>query len=106
MKRNLYTSLGTRVPMVAISPCAKRHHVSKTQYEFGSTLKFIEQNFDTASLGSTDVRANSIGDVFNFSQAPLKFRPFRAQYPQSFFLRLRPAIPPSVIIKNDGGVPD
>lgn len=70
-----YTSLGMRVPMLVISPYAKRHDVSKTRYEFGSVLKFIEQNFGTSSLGSTDVRANSISDIFNFSQPPTHFVP-------------------------------
>lgn len=101
-----YTSLGMRVPMIVISPYAKHHHVSKTQYEFGSILKFIEQNFAAGSLGSTDVRANSIGDLFDFGQAPKKFQPFHAPYPETFFLQSRPTIPPNLIIKNDGGAPD
>jgi hypothetical protein len=83
-----------------------RHFVSKTQYEFGSVLKFIEQTFGTASLGSTDVRATSIGDVFNFSQQPDRFRPIAAPFDEQFFLRYRPSLPANEIIKYDGGVPD
>lgn len=56
--------LGFRVPMLVVSPAAKRGYVSHTQYEFGSVLKFIEENWSLGSLGSTDVRANSIGDMF------------------------------------------
>jgi phospholipase C len=55
---------GFRVPMIVVSPYAKRGYVSHTQYEFGSILKFIEQNWNLGSLGATDQRANSIGDVF------------------------------------------
>lgn len=57
--------LSFRVPMIVVSPYAKRGYVSHTQYEFGSILKFIEENWNLGSLGSTDQRANSIGDVFN-----------------------------------------
>jgi phospholipase C len=57
--------LGFRVPMIVVSPYAKRGYVSHTQYEFGSILKFIEENWSLGSLGSTDQRANSIGDVFD-----------------------------------------
>ncbi|MGA8534486.1 MAG: alkaline phosphatase family protein [Candidatus Tumulicola sp.] len=101
-----YTSLGMRVPMIVVSPFAKRHYVSKTQYEFGSVLKFIEQNFGTASLGSTDVRANSIVDVFNFGQRPDRFQTIDAPYGESYFLRRQPSRPAQQVIKADGGVPD
>jgi len=36
---------------------------SHTPYEFGSILKFIEQTFDLASLGTTDVRANDLSEL-------------------------------------------
>ena len=102
-----YTSLGMRVPMIVISPYARQHYVSKTQYEFGSVLKFIEQNFGTASLGSTDVRANSIGDIFDFNQSVTRFMPIAAPYPASYFLQHREASPSiGQIIKADGGPPD
>jgi phospholipase C len=76
-----YTSLGMRVPLVVISPYAKHHFVSHTQYEFGSILKFIEQNFGLGSLHSTDARANSIGDVFDFTQRPSVFKAIVAPMP-------------------------
>jgi phospholipase C len=60
--------LGFRVPMIVVSPYAKRGYVSHTQYEFGSILKFIEENWHLGSLGATDVRANSIGDVLELNQ--------------------------------------
>jgi phospholipase C len=60
-----YTSLGFRVPMVIISPYARPHYISHTEYNIGSILKFIEQNFGLGNLGASDVTANSLGDVFN-----------------------------------------
>lgn len=101
-----YTSLGMRVPMIVISPFAKPHYVSKTQYEFGSVLKFIEENFGAGSLGSTDARANSIGDIFDFGQKPGQFQPFAAPYSQSYFFRHRAQPSPEKIIEHDGGIPD
>ncbi len=62
--------LGFRVPMIVVSPYAKRHFVSHTDYEFGSLLKFMEENWNLPSLGghATDRRANSISDMFDFSR--------------------------------------
>ncbi|HZY98430.1 MAG TPA: alkaline phosphatase family protein [Candidatus Baltobacteraceae bacterium] len=77
--------LGFRVPIIVISPYAKTAHVSHTQYEFGSILKFVENTFRLGPLGTTDVRATSIADCFNFDQSPRKFTPIPARLPQSFF---------------------
>lgn len=101
-----YTSLGMRVPMIVISPFAKPHYVSKTQYEFGSVLKFIEQNFGTGSLGTSDVRANSIGDIFNFTQQPQRFETINAPYPASLFLGHRTLPSAQQVIQKTHEVPD
>jgi phospholipase C len=77
--------LGFRVPMIVISPYAKRGYVSHTPYEFGSILKFIERTFDLASLGTTDVRANDLSDCFNFGARPRAFRPIAAKYSADYF---------------------
>ena len=37
-----WVGLGFRVPCIVISPYARVHHVSHTQYEYGSLLKFVE----------------------------------------------------------------
>jgi phospholipase C len=86
-----YTGLGFRVPMLVVSPYAKPGYVSHTQYEFGSILKFVEQTFNLGNLGTTDVRATSIGDVFNFSQPRNKFKCIKAQYSKSYFEHERPS---------------
>ncbi|MGA2760491.1 MAG: alkaline phosphatase family protein, partial [Candidatus Cybelea sp.] len=63
--------LGFRVPMIVISPYAlgggSVNYVSHTQYEFGSILKFIEGTFGLGSLDTTDERATSMVDCFDFS---------------------------------------
>ena len=68
-----YTSLAFRVPMIVISPYAKPHYISHTKYNFGSILKLIEQNFGLGSLGTTDASANSMSDLFDFTQSPNTF---------------------------------
>jgi len=44
--------LGLRVPMLVISPYAKRGYVSGQLYEHNSILKFIERRFELPSLAS------------------------------------------------------
>ncbi|MBV8371740.1 MAG: hypothetical protein JOY69_00640 [Candidatus Eremiobacteraeota bacterium] len=72
-----YEGLGFRVPMIIVSPYAKKGYIAHTQYEFGSILKFIESTFGLGSLGTTDARANNITDAFDFSQQPRKFVPIK-----------------------------
>jgi phospholipase C len=97
-----YTSLGFRVPLIVISPYAKAHLVSHTQYEFGSILKFIEQTFNLGSLHTTDVNAASLSDMFDFTQAP---RPYQAEpTPHAKSCGQSPAM--ETILKNDRGIPD
>jgi hypothetical protein len=55
-------------PSLVISPYAKPGYVSRTEYEQASILKFIEQNWDLGSLGSTDQRATSIRNMFDFTE--------------------------------------
>jgi phospholipase C len=83
--------LGFRVPCLVISPYAivgqssQGGYISSTQYEFGSILRYIEDNFGLGNLGTTDVRANSIGDVFDYSQAARQFKPIGSQYSIRYF---------------------
>lgn len=62
---------GPRVPFLIISPYARKGHISTTQYEFSSVLKFIEERFGLPALGTRDANANDITDSFNFTQTPL-----------------------------------
>jgi phospholipase C len=85
--------LGFRVPMLIVSPYVQPH-VEHTQYEFGSILKFVEDNWNLKSLGTTDVRATSIANAFDFNRAPRRFKTIRAKYARSFFLHQRPSKAP------------
>jgi phospholipase C len=71
--------LGFRVPMLAISPYSKTvGYISHTQYEFGSIVRFVEDNWNLGRLGATDVRATSIADMFDFTRPPRAFVPMPA----------------------------
>ncbi|MGA8299540.1 MAG: alkaline phosphatase family protein [Terriglobales bacterium] len=63
--------LGPRVPLLVVSPYARKGYVSTTQYEFSSVLKFIEERFNLPALSERDASANDITDSFNFNQKPL-----------------------------------
>jgi phospholipase C len=91
-KKYGYGGLGLRVPAIIVSPYALPGHISTTQYEFGSILKYIEQNWNLGSLGTSDVRAKSIIDCFNYKQQPIKFTPIESSLSKSYFLHQRPSL--------------
>ncbi len=62
--------LGPRVPLLMISPYAKRGFVSHSQYEFSSFLAFVEKRFHLKALTSRDAAANDMTDGFDFNQTP------------------------------------
>ncbi len=79
--------LGFRVPLIVISPYAKRHYVSHRRHEFGSILKFTEETFDLGSMNTTDVRSDDLYDCFDFSQQPSPFQKIPAPLHRSYFER-------------------
>ena len=62
--------LGPRVPLLIISPYAKRGYVSHTVYDHTSVLKFIETRYGLQALTARDAAASDILDSFDFEQAP------------------------------------
>jgi phospholipase C len=98
-----YTSLGFRVPLIAISPYARAKYVSSTDYAYGSILKFIEETFGLGSLHTTDATSTSISDMFDLTQKPAPFvnEPLPSQRPCP-----NHGITPQQIVDHDGGVPE
>jgi phospholipase C len=83
-----YDGVGFRVPLLVISPYAKKQHVSHVQYETASVLRFAEDLYGLDQLAAADKRANSpASDCFDFSQKPRPFVPIKAPYPAKFFIR-------------------
>jgi phospholipase C len=66
-----HISLGPRVPTIVISPYARPHFVDRSQLDFTSILKFIEQDFRLPPLTSLDRRAHSLLSSLNVHQKPL-----------------------------------
>jgi len=79
------------VPLIVISPYVPKGTISHTQYEFGSILKYIEQNWGLGSLETTDRRSTSILNIFNYAQSPRKFTPIQSPLSPEFFLREPPS---------------
>lgn len=62
--------LGFRVPLIVISPFAKKGYIDHTQYEFSSMLRFAEDELGLAPLTNRDRMANDMMGAFNFKQSP------------------------------------
>jgi phospholipase C len=77
---------GFRVPMIVVSPYAKPAYISHVQHNFGSILKFMEENFSLPSLGVVDATADDLSDCFDFNQTPIAFQTIRAPLNGAFFL--------------------
>ncbi len=92
-----YDGLGFRVPLLVISPYAKKSYVSHVQYETASVLRFAEDLFGLGQLNAADLRATSpAADCFDFARPPRAFVPIQAPASPEFFLHQA----------NDGRIPD
>jgi phospholipase C len=63
--------LSVRVPLLIISPFAKRGYVSHTVYSVASILRFVEARYNLQPLTDRDGLANDVFDSFDFNQQPL-----------------------------------
>lgn len=78
--------LGARLPLLIVSPYAKKGYVSHVHYEHGSILKFIEDQFGLGRLAASDTRARSPErDCFDFARPPRKFVPIPAPHDANYF---------------------
>jgi len=82
---------GFRVPLLVVSGLTKAGTVSNTTHDFGSILRFVENNFGLNPIAPApytyaDSNApdypDSLGDFFN-SQTPLQFQPIPLSAPYS-----------------------
>lgn len=94
-KLKKYAGPGERVPALIISPYAKAGYISKTTYQFGSILRYIENNWKLGSLKTTDSTSKSIIDCFNYKQSPIVFQPISSSLGPRYFLHERHSyVPP------------
>ncbi len=85
----VYAGPGERVPAIVVSPYARPSYISTTSYQFGSILKYVENNWNLGSLQTTDKTSTSIIDCFNYSQTPIPFQPITSSLGKSYFMHER-----------------
>ena len=63
---------GPRLPLLVVSPWAKRNFIDDTITDQSSILRFIEDNWDLGRIGSgsTDVIAGTLNNMFDFGDGP------------------------------------
>lgn len=65
------SGLGIRVPMVIVSPFARRGFTDTNVASFASLLAFIEHNFGLRPLAKADAEAYDFSNSFDFSSRPV-----------------------------------
>ena len=65
-----FTLTGYRVPLIVISPFAKKHYVSHTVADYTALLKFIEARFNLPSLTARDAAQTDMSEFFDFVNPP------------------------------------
>jgi phospholipase C len=61
-----FKTLGVRVPLIVVSPYAKKHYVSHSVFDHTSITRFIETRFGMPALTARDANADPLSDLFNF----------------------------------------
>lgn len=85
---------GFRVPLIVVSPYAKKAYVSHLNHDFGSILRFIETTFALPSLDYADAPADGLSDCFDFTQAVSAYTPVTTQYGAAYFINRAKSAPP------------
>jgi phospholipase C len=65
-----FTRTGYRVPLIVISPYAKKHYVSHTVADYTAILKFIETRFHLPSLTNRDAAQMDMSEFFDMANPP------------------------------------
>jgi phospholipase C len=89
-----YDGLGFRVPLLIVSPYAKRASVTHVRYETASVLRFIEDNFGFSPLAKSDERANdpaNDADALDYNQRPRRFKKIAGGKPAAYWIGIERA---------------
>jgi phospholipase C len=86
-----FGGLGFRVPALIVSAYARPGYIAKTEYQFGSILRYVEDNFRLGTLHTTDLTSNSLIDCFDYKQKPIIFHKISTTQDERFFLRQKPS---------------
>jgi phospholipase C len=74
------TQQGIRLPMVIVSPYAKRSYTDSHSASLASILRFTEKTFGLKALNVNDARAYDYANKFNFAAQPTGARVQLRQY--------------------------
>jgi phospholipase C len=83
--------LGFRVPLIVVSPYAKKGYISHQVHEFSSFLRYTEEVFGLPSLGTRDVNADNFADCFDYSQSPVPYSAVPVRFSPEHFLQEDPS---------------
>ena len=76
-----FDQLGPRVPMIVISPYAKKKYVGHHVYDHTSIVRFIEARFTMPAMTARDANAEAPWDLFDFDKIPNKTPPSSVPMP-------------------------
>jgi phospholipase C len=65
-----FDALGVRVPLIVVSPYARKKFVSHQTYDHTSITRFVEARFVLPALSRRDANALAPWDMFDFSKPP------------------------------------
>jgi phospholipase C len=86
--------LGFRVPVIVVSPYARRGYVSHVTHESSGFLAYMENIFNLPKLGSRDVNADDFNDCFDYTQAPAAYLPVQTRRSANFLIHEGVSGPP------------
>lgn len=65
-----FVRTGFRVPLIIVSPFAKKNYVSHTPMDYTAILKFVEERFNLPNLNARDAVQPSMQEFFDFANSP------------------------------------
>jgi hypothetical protein len=80
---------GFRVPLIVVSAYTPKGYINNDRHDFGSILRFVEQNFgvEEGELGFADKRATTdLTGYFDLKSKPRLFQEIKAQRDAEYFL--------------------
>ncbi|HTZ83667.1 MAG TPA: alkaline phosphatase family protein, partial [Candidatus Acidoferrales bacterium] len=89
---------GFRVPLIVVSAYTKAGYINNSHLDFGSILRFIEQNYgiEQGALNFADARTSTnLTNFFNLTQPPRTFKTIQTTLDASYFINdTSPAVDP------------
>ncbi len=86
--------LGARVPLIIVSPYAKRGYISEKPHEFSGFLTYMEETFNLPNLGMRDAKADDFIDCFDYTQTPQAYTAVPVKNGPSYYVGKKDLSPP------------